>query len=572
MTTLVAAVSEVELFRHLAGITREVRLSGTAEEARAFDYAEEHLRGLGFAVQRFASDALIGYPQHASLTVLGDDELDITVNGYALSPATPPGGVVADLAVVDATFGAEPADPDIRGKIIISDGLATPGLETAARASGAVGHIHINDDHIHEMCISPVWGTPTLATAALLPVVPAVGVRRTAGERLRDLLHRGPVKARLVTHPFRAWVTIPTLIADLPGTASDTFVLFSGHVDSWHYGVMDNGTANATQLEVARLMSERRTLLRRGVRIALWSGHSHGRYAGSTWYADQCWHELHRRCVCHVNIDSVGAVGASVLEEAPTMAETWQLGRAILHDTVGCDLAYRRISRSSDQSFWGHGIPSVFASLSEQPADDSATSSALATLLGGSGKSGGLGWWWHTTEDLPDKIDARNFVRDAGIYAETIWRLCTAVRLPFDAAAGAREIAETVERYAATAGSAIDLQRTAALAREVAAVVAQRVAASSDAVANAITWEVMRALIPVNYTRSGPFDQDLALRSVPVPGLSDVGELADAPGGSDRFFFALTTYVRERNRVEAALHRAAEVASQRQVDGEQREV
>jgi hypothetical protein len=71
----------------------------------------------------------------------------------------------------------------------------------------------------------------------------------------------------------------------------------------------------------------------------------------------------------------------------------------------------------------------------------------------------------------------------------------------------------------------------------------------------------MRALIPVNYTRSGPFDHDLALRSVPVPGLSDVAELATAPAGIDRFHFARTTVARERNRVEAALHRAAAVAS-----------
>jgi hypothetical protein len=566
VTTLIGAVSETELFRHLAGITREVRLSGTPEEARAFDYAEEQLRAFGFAVQRHASNALIGYPLRASLSVLGDEEIAIAANGYSLSASTPDGGVVGELVFVGADLSESAADADLQGKIVISNGLATPGQAMAARTAKAAGHIHVNDEHIHEMCISPVWGTPTLATGDLLPAVPAVGVTRMDGERLLNLLRKGPVRVRLTTQPFRAWVQIPTLIADLPGTASDTFVLFSGHVDSWHYGVMDNGTANASQLEVARLMSERRALLRRGLRIALWSGHSHGRYAGSTWYADHAWHELHRRCACHVNIDSVGAVGASILEEAPTMAETWQSGRAILSDTVGCDLAYRRISRSSDQSFWGHGIPSLFASLSEQPADNSATGSALATLLGGTGKSGGLGWWWHTTEDMLDKIDARNLVRDAGIYSETIWRLCTAVRLPFEAAAGARAIGEAVERYAATAGSALDLHRTAALAREVATVVEERVASSTDEEANAITWEVTRALIPVNYTRSGPFDQDLALRSVPVPGLSEIAELANAPMGSDRFYFALTSFARERNRVEAALHQAADAASRKTAD------
>ena len=87
--------------------------------------------------------------------------------------------------------------------------------------------------------------------------------------------------------------------------------VFSGHVDSWHYGAMDNGTANATMLEVARLLAQHRDELYRGLRVIFWSGHSHGRYSGSTWYVDNHWEELHDRCVAHVNVDSTGARGAS---------------------------------------------------------------------------------------------------------------------------------------------------------------------------------------------------------------------------------------------------------------------
>ena len=32
----------------------------------------------------------------------------------------------------------------------------------------------------------------------------------------------------------------------------DSFVMFSGHHDTWYYGVMDNGGANATMLEVSQ--------------------------------------------------------------------------------------------------------------------------------------------------------------------------------------------------------------------------------------------------------------------------------------------------------------------------------
>jgi Zn-dependent M28 family amino/carboxypeptidase len=114
----------------------------------------------------------------------------------------------------------------------------------------------------------------------------------------------------MTTRVRTGWMPIPHLVGELAGRHEDRFVLFSGHVDSWHYGAMDNGTANATMLEVARLLAGRRSALRRGIRFAFWSGHSHGRYAGSAWYADHAWRELHQRCVVHLNIDSTGARGA----------------------------------------------------------------------------------------------------------------------------------------------------------------------------------------------------------------------------------------------------------------------
>ncbi|HEU0114991.1 MAG TPA: M28 family metallopeptidase, partial [Thermomicrobiales bacterium] len=523
----------------------------------AHDYIAQQLAGFGYEVERLQCEALIGYPVRAALTVLGGENIEITANGYSLSPGTGDEGVIGDLVHVGAGLPANYAGIDVQGKIVLSDGLAMPAKTLAAGRAGAIGQIHINDDHIHEMCISPVWGTATPETAALLPDVPSVGIARADGERLKARLAAGPVQVRLATEPYRAWTAIPTTIANLPGTEDDRFVLFSGHVDSWHYGAMDNGTANATQLEVARLLAERRGQLRRGVRLAFWSGHSHGRYASSAWYADTYWHDLHERCVCHVNIDSVGANGASVLEDAPTMAETYAFGRQVLADTTGVDLAYRRISRSSDQSFWGHGIPTVFASLSEQARDDSATSAALGQLLGGGGRGGGLGWWWHTTEDTLDKIDPANLVRDAGVYAETLWRLCTQPRLPFGYAAAADEMAQTLGQYHAAAADRIDLERTRQLALALGAALRKaRLDALPAAQANAAVIDLGHLLIPVNYTRSGPFDQDLALTTPPLPGLAEAATLGRLDPAGDDERFLRTRLERERNRVEHALRAA----------------
>ena len=560
MTTLFDQVSLDELERHLAGITSMVRLSGTPDEVKAFDYIEGQLRSFGYEVNRYESDALIGYPGTSSLQVDGTESEAIPCNGYSLSPGTGPEGVIGELIYVGAGAEADYAWLDARGMIVLTDGLATPSKGLAAARAGAIGQIHDNGEQIHEMCISPVWGTPLPETAHLLPTVPAIAITGADGARLHDRLRQGPVQVRLVTEPFRAWVKIPTLIADLPGENEDRYVMLSGHVDSWHYGVMDNGTANATQVEVGRLLAERRGQLRRGVRLAFWSGHSHGRYAGSTWYADEFWQDLHDRCVCHVNVDSVGAVGATIMSDGSSMAETYQFGRQVLAETIGEELDYQRISRSSDQSFWGHGIPTLFAALSEQPRDNSETGAALAQLLGGGGKGGGLGWWWHTPDDTADKIDPDNFKRDAGIYAETLWRLCTAERLPFDQAAAADEIATVAAGYDEAAGDAFDLSDTVALARELAAAIrAANLPGLASDQANALNIALSRLLVPVNYTRSGPFDHDLALRSDPLPGLAAAGELATLSPADDLYHFLRTQLRRERNRIDAALRAALDL-------------
>ncbi|HET9017190.1 MAG TPA: M28 family peptidase [Thermomicrobiaceae bacterium] len=551
---IVDAVSAAELDRHERAISRWVRLSGTADEAKAFDYIEAQLRSFGYAVNRYLSDALIGYPGRSALTVLGAAEVDIPCNGYSLSPLTDDAGVTGELVYVGSGLDADYAGRDVRGKVVVSDGLAMPNKAMAAEAAGAIGQVHINDELIHEMCISPVWGTPIPETAGLLPTVPAVAVTRPDGERLKARLAEGPVRVRLMTQPFRAWTKIPTLTGDLPGTAEDTFVMFSGHVDSWHYGAMDNGTANATQLEVARLLAERRSELRRGVRMAFWSGHSHGRYAGSSWYADEFWGDLHERCACHVNIDSVGAKGATVLEEAPTMAETYGFAREVLRDVLGVELDYKRMSRSSDQSFWGHGIPSVLASLSEQALDESATAAAMAQLLGSGARGGGLGWWWHTTEDTLDKIDSDNLVRDARVYAETMWRLCTRERLPFDYAALADELAAALTGYQERAGGAIDLSRVHALAVELGRLLRETDLSAGDAAAaNGLVMELGRLLVPVAFTAWGPFEQDLALGTQPLPGLAEASRLGGLDPASDDYRYLRTRLTRERNRVEHAL-------------------
>src|SRR6185312_16269226 len=199
---IVSGVSGAELKRHLNEIAQYVRLSGTDDEAKAFDYIESQLNSFGYKVSRYASDALIGYPGKSSLEITSPEREAIPCNGYSLSPLTSDEGVSGELVYVGGGHDSDYEGLDVRGKIVVSDGLAMPDKTLASQNAGALAQIHINDDYIHEMCISPVWGTPIPETAGLLPQIPAISVTKQNGEKIRAAMADGTVTARLMTQPY----------------------------------------------------------------------------------------------------------------------------------------------------------------------------------------------------------------------------------------------------------------------------------------------------------------------------------------------------------------------------------
>jgi hypothetical protein len=346
------AVSLDNLTRHNAEIAKGVRLSGSADEAEAFAYIAAQCRSYGMAVEQYAIDAYVSLPGAAALTVTSPEERALACITHSFSLATGPAGLTAPLVAVGKGTGpADYAGKEVRGAIVVTDGLAMPAVAHAAYQAGAAGMICVNPAGLHEMIISPVWGTPTPETAPYLPHLVAVSVRKEDGEALKAMMARGPVTVRLQTEVETAWRPIPTLTAEIPGNAEDRYVLLSGHVDSWHYGAMDNASANATMLEVGRILSEHRGEMRRGLRLAFWSGHSHARYGASAWYADNFWADLHDHCVCHVNAESTGGIGADNLADAGCMAETWRFAAGPVREVAGQELRYRRLARNGDQSF-----------------------------------------------------------------------------------------------------------------------------------------------------------------------------------------------------------------------------
>jgi hypothetical protein len=530
MDAPVDAVSGASLMQDCAQFACWMKLSGTADERRSIEYVQERLEKFGYCTRLLTHDAYISLPGNARVVVDGQDLTAIT-HSFSL-----PGAVTGPLSYVGDAAERDFAGRDLRGHIVLVEGIASPAAAARAARAGAAGQLHISPhDHLHEMCISPVWGSPSTATLAALPSAVTCTISEADGAALRERLGRGD--APLVTlhaEVDTGWRSTPILEAALDGPAEDgPFILFSGHHDTWYYGVMDNGSANATMIECARLLALHREHWRRGFRLCFWSGHSHGRYSGSTWYADNHWEELDRRCAVHVNVDSTGGVGASVMTQSGVAAELAPLAaRAILAETNLAHAA-RRLGRNSDMSFWGIGIPSMFGALSMQPA-------------GAARMRNDLGWWWHTPHDLLDKIDEANLARDTRIFLRTLWSLLTDPILPLDYQAHATALLAELDCLAEALAGRLDL----APLRAKAAALRDLVGVTSDQALMAAS----RALVPLDYTTGDRFAHDPALPQAPWPVLDPIRALTTA--GAALLPFAKVDAIRARNRAQHALSQA----------------
>ena len=533
------------MMRQLTELAQYVKLSGSREEAESLAYIREVLDGYGYATQILEHDAYISLPGAARVEV---DGRRLTAITHSMSRSSLPAGTAARLVDVGAGGAADFAGRDVSGCIVLVEGMATPGVALNASRAGAAGQLHISPhEHLHEMCLSPVWGNPSDRTMAELPTTVVCTVSQADGAALRDALAKGgsPI-VTLHAQVDTGWRATPILVADLPsmqGGEDEPFILFSGHHDTWHFGVMDNGTANVSMMEVAGLCAQSRGAWRRGLRLCFWSGHSHGRYSGSAWYADTHWDEMERRCVAHVNIDSVGAVGASVLGNAGCATELAGLAAEVIAKQTGQRHAGKRMARAGDQSFWGIGIPSMFMSLSEQTPGSVKLRHAL-------------GWWWHTPDDLLDKIDPDNLTRDAGIYLEVLDRLLTDPVLPIDHAAQLASLLEELDRLggAQVHGLALDsLREQVAGLRDAWAAARTRLDTQGM---NASILRLCRALVPLDYTSGDRFGHDPALPIPAWPALEPIRRLAGATPGSDAAMCLAVPARQARNRIFHALREA----------------
>ena len=543
------------------------RESGSEGEKKAFDHIEKELRALKLSVQRYEFDSYISLPEVGLLEILSPESKKIEGLPPSFSASTTEEGLTGEIVYMGTGEDGDYEGKETSGKILLMDGLPSPKVARGAEDHGARGVIFIGDDHLHSMIITTLWGTPTYSRRDLIPKLPCISILKRAGDLLKDWFKNQPVTLRIKTKVWTGFKKIPLLTAHLMGKVErERFLLLSGHVDSWHYGAFDNAGGNAAMLEIARLLQKYRTYLRRGVRFAFWSGHSQGRYSGSTWYADHFYEELYDNCIAHLNVDCIGGGGATDYSNLFGTEDTWDLAQKLIFDCTRQRVKARRCPRAGDQSFWGIGLPSLFMDLSGVPLEKgSGVSETTAKFLGTSG----LPWWWHTIEDTLDKMDPKILTLDTRIYLSSVIRLCNSPILPLNEETMGREILRALEDYENASKVSMDLSKSIHAAKRFlrlstrlnrkidSDIVLKRKTFGQDKI-NSCLMTLSRNLINLNYNFVGPFDHDLAVPLALVPAFQSISLLSKMNPNENDFKFLKTELTRLENRVIHHLDQSSE--------------
>ena len=476
----------------------------------------------------------------------------------------------------DDLLGADLGElPDVEGKIALLSGVLPIEAIERLEAAGAAGVIvqHPHEREPHEGIATPVWGgAETPRSGVSPPAIPILTVAAPVGRKLRAT---EPTTAEVTAETTDGWFECPLVHAriipdesagDESGseTAPDAwadrdeeFVLLHGHYDSWHVGVADNATGDAALLELARVFERHSHALERELWVCWWPGHSTGRYAGSTWFADTHATAIRERCVTQVNVDSPGSVDATEFEDMVVwMPEADALCRNAIEDVCGKDATENRPPRAGDYSFDNLGVTGAFMLSSNIPRE--VREARGYHTVGG---CGGHSDAWHLTTDTLDKADPDVLVRDIRVYAVTLARLLSGDVLPLEYDRTLTAHAETVAAY--DRASAFDLGPVRAAIDRTQTAVEEFYGAVErgeidPATANATLRAIGRPLVRVNFTTEGAFDHDPAYDRPPYPGLELATELDEMADHERR-----RTEVdlrRQRNRAVELLDRARRAA------------
>jgi N-acetylated-alpha-linked acidic dipeptidase len=552
-----------------------VRESGSEDERVAASFISERLQELGVPHRVHRPSLYLSLPRGASLKVTSPMEREVRAKTPAFSVSTGDAWVEGEMVHVPTGYasgigdifgGAVEADAgDLEGKVVLTEGFPMPGKVAQFSGLGVKAAVFVAPgERIHEGICTTIWGAPDLDNAGDEPEIPVLAVNKPDGDELARLCGQGPVSVEFRTILEKGWYPCPLIDVFIEGTEEpERYVLLHGHLDSWHEGIGDNATGDAALLEMARVLHEHRDALKRSVRIAIWPGHSYGRYAGSTWFADTFGLDLEENCIAQVNCDSPGCRWATSYEHMMWMSETDEFCTGVVRDVLGKRGVGTRPLRAGDYSFNNIGITSFFMLSSTMPEE--LVEEKGYYPVGGCG--GNIEW--HTEDDLLDIADLDRLIEDIKLYTAAVFRTVNEPVHPFDFANTADELAATIRGYQEAAGEHFDLgpalKEAEALSEDLVRFRETTGGLEDSSISDPRAREVnqkirrlARILVQINFSRRGKFRHDPALDVPPLPDLAPATEVQRLEKDSNRYNVLQTHLTRGQNRVVWALRQARE--------------
>jgi carboxypeptidase Q len=273
------------------------RLTGSSNYMRAAEWTMQQFKESGLAnVHTEMWTIPATWEPQAPATGRIEKPVAHTLHIYSLgwSPSTAAQGVEGEVVYVTSFVPEklEAQGPKLAGKIALFDSASFGDKPP-------LGQVLSGLDKLRSFAPLALVNTGTanggenqsaLGFSGKITAVPQAQIGLEDSLLIKRLLERGPVTVQLtLTNNIRTQVPIPTVVAEIPGSAlPDEVVIVGAHLDSWHpgTGAQDNGTGVAMVLEAARAIKALPRPPRRTIRFLLFGGEEQG-LLGSTAYVRQ---------------------------------------------------------------------------------------------------------------------------------------------------------------------------------------------------------------------------------------------------------------------------------------------
>ncbi len=548
--------------------------SGSPEEEKAIQYMKKRLEEKGLECRIYRFEAYLSEPKYSSLNIISPVEMKIQSTPYRQVGSTTPEGFEAEMIYLSPE---EIGYAECKNKIVLCEqktsgdwmGLRN-GFLFRLQEMGIKGLVVIEqDDYMPTVCHQradfSVSGSPTIDNINEIQTIPAIlHISNRDGQVLKKLVKQGGVRAHIVSVVHTGWKSIPLLETEIKGNVEpEKFILVNAHVDTPPFspGVVDNLSGNVAIMEVATLLNNHRSNLRRSVRIAIWPGHEIGRYSGSTWYNDAFWHDLRHNCFVSYNIDSPGTEGATLFRDIQ-ITEVMDAAQESVKAVQGKGVEnFRWATRAGDGSFWGTGMPHVSITTSRPPQDYDPHVNY----------SGG-GWWWHTPYATMDHGDIDVLEMDVKAELNFVTRMAACPIIPFnftqysekllEILAKMQEKTDKVRAYFNLDPLIVRAETFSELCKKLESTLEENGKSLDEEKIKQLNINLMwisRHINPVTHSNAGPSEQ-MSMETFgaqPLPRISQIQDLANMTlHQSHEFKLLKNKLLRQRNIVEEGFYQA----------------